>query len=525
MNLVPDTTRPVDAAVPKVTVDHHRHGHHDPIMHEPPVSAEALGLSPTSARLYNQDLAPTKMAGRRWTAYSIFTLWANDVHSLGNYGFAIGLFALGLGAWQILLALGVGAVLLFLLLTFSGFMGHKTGVPFPVMSRIAFGIHGAQLPALIRGGVAIVWFGIQTYLASLVLRVLLIALAPGLADLDRNDILGLSTLGWAAFVFLWVVQVIIVRYGMDMIRKYEAFAGPIILVTMAALAIWMFIQAGGSVALSTHDALTGGAMWREIFAGGALWVSIYATFVLNFCDFTRSSTTRRSIIKGNFWGIPVNMLFFGIIVVVMTGAQFKINGSIIGSPSDIVESIPNTFLLVVAALALLVLTIAVNLMANFVAPIYALTNLMPKRLDFRRASLVSAILGLVILPWNLYNNPAVIVYFLGGLGALLGPLFGVIMADYWLIRKTRINVPELYTEVSNGSYFYKNGVNIRAVGAFIPAAVISLLIAFIPALEPVAAFSWFIGAGIGAIAYFLVADRKRTFHDVSGEPIAVPSLH
>lgn len=525
MNLVPDTTSPVDAAVPEVTMGHHRHGHPDPIMHEPPVSAEALGLSPTSARLYNQDLAPTKMAGRRWTAYSIFTLWANDVHSLGNYGFAIGLFALGLGAWQILLALGVGAVLLFLLLTFSGFMGHKTGVPFPVMSRIAFGIHGAQIPALIRGGVAIVWFGIQTYLASLVLRVLLIALAPGLADLDKNDILGLSTLGWAAFVFLWVVQVIIVRYGMDMIRKYEAFAGPIILVTMAGLAIWMFIQAGGSIALSTHDALTGGAMWREIFAGGALWVSIYATFVLNFCDFTRSSTTRRSIIKGNFWGIPVNMLFFGIIVVVMTGAQFKINGAIIGSPSDIVQSIPNTFLLVVAALALLVLTIAVNLMANFVAPIYALTNLMPRRLDFRRASLVSAIIGLVILPWNLYNNPAVIVYFLGGLGALLGPLFGVIMADYWLIRKTRINVPELYTEVSNGSYFYRNGVNMRAVGAFIPAAVISLLIAFIPALAPVAAFSWFIGAGIGAIAYFVIADRNRSFHDVSGEPIAVPSLH
>ncbi len=525
MNLVPETTLPIDAAIPEDTIDHHRHEHHDPIMHEPPVSAEALGLSPTSARLYNQDLAPTKMAGRRWTAYSIFTLWANDVHSLGNYGFAIGLFALGLGAWQILLALGVGAVLLFLLLTLSGFMGHKTGVPFPVMSRIAFGIHGAQIPALIRGGVAIVWFGIQTYLASLVLRVLLIALVPGLADLDKNDILGLSTLGWAAFVLLWIVQVIIVRYGMDMIRKYEAFAGPIILVTMAGLAIWMFIQAGGSIALSTHDALTGGEMWREIFAGGALWVSIYATFVLNFCDFTRSSTTRRSIIKGNFWGIPVNMLFFGIIVVVITGAQFKINGAIIGSPSDIVQSIPNTLLLVVAALALLVLTIAVNLMANFVAPIYALTNLMPKRLDFRRASLVSAIIGLVILPWNLYNNPAVIVYFLGGLGALLGPLFGVIMADYWLIRKTRINVPELYTEISHGSYYYRKGVNTRAVAAFIPAAVISLLIAFIPALAPAAAFSWFIGAGIGAIAYFLIADRNRTFHDVSGEPIAVPSLH
>lgn len=334
MNLAADTTPPIGVAASSAA------DRHDPILHAP---VDAMGrpvqAGGTSARLYNQDLAPTKAEGRRWTSYSIFTLWANDVHSLGNYGFAIGLFALGLGAWQILVALGVGAVLLFLLLTLSGFMGHKTGVPFPVMSRIAFGIHGAQLPALIRGGVAIVWFGIQTYLA------------------------------------------------------------------------------------------------------------------------------------------------------------------------------------------LLVLTVAVNLMANFVAPIYALTNLFPKKLNFRRASLVSAIIGLVILPWNLYNNPAVIVYFLGGLGALLGPLFGVIMADYWLIRKTRINVPELYSEVRNGSYFYRNGINTRAVAAFIPAAVLSLLIAFLPALQPVSSFSWFIGAGIGALAYFLIADRSRSFHDVSGEPIAVPSLH
>ncbi|WP_434621686.1 NCS1 family nucleobase:cation symporter-1 [Arthrobacter sp. A5] len=495
-------------------------------MHQPPAVALGIqGVPSTSPRLYNQDLAPTQMAGRRWSAYSIFTLWANDVHSLGNYGFALGLFALGLGAWQILLALGIGAVLLFILLTFSGFMGHKTGVPFPVMSRIAFGIHGAQIPALIRGGVAIVWFGIQTYLASLVLRVLLIALVPGLKDLDGNSILGLSTLGWVTFVFLWIVQVVIVRYGMDMIRKYEAFAGPIILVTMISLAVWMFVQAGGSIAWSTSHSLTGGEMWRTIFAGGALWVSIYATFVLNFCDFTRSSTTRKSIIKGNFWGIPINMLLFGVIVVVLAGAQFKINGTIIASPSDIVQTVPNTILLVAAALALLVLTIAVNLMANFVAPIYALTNLFPRKLNFRRAGLVSAIIGLVILPWNLYNNPVVIVYFLGGLGALLGPLFGVIMADYWLIRRTRIDVPELYSEVASGSYFYRNGFNVRAIAAFIPAAVISLVIAFVPVLEPLSAFSWFFGAGLGAVLYFALADRKRTFRDVSGEPIAVPSVH
>ena len=516
-----------DSAPPHHKHMPHLHGDHpDPILHQPPASALATpDLPAISDRLYNQDLAPTMTEGRRWSGYNIFTLWANDVHSLGNYGFALGLFALGLGGWQILLALGIGAALLFMLLTFSGFMGHKTGVPFPVMCRISFGVRGAQIPGAIRGGVAIVWFGIQTYLASLVLRVLLIALVPGLENLDHNSILGLSTLGWLTFGALWIVQTYIVQHGLDMIRKYEAVAGPVILITMAALATWIFTKAGNSIAWSTDHPLTGGAMWREIFAGGALWVSIYATFVLNFCDFTRNSKTRKSIIKGNFWGIPINTLFFGVIVVVMAGAQFKIDGVIIKSPADIVHAIPNTFLLVAASLALLVLTIAVNLMANFVAPIYALTNLFPKKLNFARAGLISAVIGLVILPWNLYNSPAVIVYFLGGLGALLGPLFGVIIADYWLLRRTKINVPELYTEDPTGAYFYRNGFNPRAIAAFIPAAVLSLLIAFIPALNSLSAFSWFFGAGIGALTYLVVADRKQTFEDVSGEPIAVPSVH
>ena len=480
------------------------------------------GVSP---RLYNKDLAPTQRAGRKWSAYSIFTLWANDVHSLGNYAFAIGLFALGLGGWQVLAALGVGAALLFALLNLSGFMGQKTGVPFPVMSRIAFGIHGAQIAAVLRGGVAIAWFGIQTYLASVVLRVLILAIAPGLAPLDEGSILGLSALGWMAFVALWIVQVVIVSYGMEMIRKYEAFAGPVILVTMLALAVWMFAQAGFEIAWSTDKSLTGGEMWLQILGGGALWVSIYGTFVLNFCDFTRSAKSKGAIVKGNFWGIPINMLLFGAITVVLAGAQFKINGQIITSPSDIVAEIPNTLLLAGASAALLILTIAVNLMANFVAPTYALTNLFPKRLDFRKAAILSAVIGLVILPWNLYNNPVVIVYFLGGLGALLGPLFGVIMADYWLIRRGKVDVPALYTEDRTGAYHYTKGVNPRAVAALVPAAAVAIAIAFIPALGALSSFSWFFGAGIAAVNYWFIADRKRSFEDADGEAIAVPSVH
>lgn len=491
------------------------------ISQSPGVSVSNIELSPL---LYNQDLAPTKRKGRSWSAYNIFTLWANDVHSLGNYSFAIGLFALGLGGWQILFSLSVGGGLLFLLLCLSGFMGEKTGVPFPVMSRIAFGIHGAQIAALLRGGVAIVWFGVQTYLASVVLRVLLQALFPGTADYNKDSILGLSSLGWVTFLGLWVIQTIIISYGMDQVRKYEAVAGPIVLLTMVGLAMWIFIQAGGHIASSIANPLTGIDMWIAIFGGGALWVTIYGTFVLNFCDFTRSAKSKKSMVKGNFWGIPINMFLFGVIVIVMAGCQFSINGTIIESPSDIVQAIPDKFLLSIACLALLVLTIAVNLMANFVAPIYALTNLFPRALNFRRAAVVSALIGLVILPWRLYDSPVIIVYFLGGLGALLGPLFGIVMADYWLLRKARINVPELYTESASGAYFYQAGYNPKAIYALIPSATISLILALVPVFYFISHFSWFFGVGIAALIYYVIADKKAVYFDVSGEGIAVDSV-
>lgn len=488
-------------------------------------AASSTADSPAlSARLYNHDLAPNKREGRRWGGYSIFALWTNDVHNLANYSFAIGLFALGLGAWQIVLSLAIGAALVYLCMNLTGDMGQKTGVPFPVISRVSFGIFGAQIPALIRAVIAIAWFGIQTYLASVVLRVLLTALDPALDGYDHDAWLGLSSLGWLCFASIWAVQFVILAYGMEMVRRYEAFAGPVILLTVASLAVWMFTQAHGQIAWSNTSPLEGAQMWRSIFAGSALWLAIYGTLILNFCDFSRSAPSRTTIRKGNFWGLPVNVLLFACITVLICGAQFSINGQIIQSPTDIIKTIPNTFFLVLGCLAFLIVTVAVNIMANFVAPAFVLSSLAPRYLTFRRAGMLSATVAVLILPWNLYNSPVVIVYFLSGLGALLGPLYGVITADYWLLRKGRVDVPQLYTEDPAGAYHYSHGVNLRAVWAFIPAALISTITALAPAFDSISPFSWLMGAAIGAALYLLLADRRKTFNDVSGEAIAVQDI-
>src|SRR5699024_5125088 len=199
-----------------------------------------------------------------------------------------------------------------------------------------------------------------------------------------------------------------------MIRKYLSFAGPVVLITMLSLAVWLFAKAGGSIAFPTSRELTGASMWRHIFAGSALWVVIYGTFMPNSCDSTRSAKSKPCITRGNFFGTLLNMRFFAGIVTVLSGAQFKINGQIIENPQDAVEKIPNTALLAVACTALAVLTIAVSLLANFVAPIHMFTGLMPRTLDFRRTAVLTTVPGIVLLPWNPDDSPTVITYFLGG---------------------------------------------------------------------------------------------------------------
>lgn len=312
------------------------------------------------------------------------------------------------------------------------------------------------------------------------LSALLIELLPGLRSWQERSALGLSVLGWVSFLALWLVQVLIVSFGMDVIRKYIAVAAPAVLITMLALALWIFAKADWSIATDVGRPFTGAGRWLHILEAAALWVVIYGTFVLNFCDFTRSAKSNRSILIGNLVGIPVNMLFFA--------------------------------------------GIAVNLMANFVAPVYTLVSLFPRKLNFRRAGVLSAVLGLVILPWNLYDSPVVVDYFLSGLGALLGPVFGIVMADYWLIRKTRVHVPHLYTEHPRGSYAYRRGVNPRAVGAFAPAAAIAAAIALVPYFADVSGFSWFIGALLAGVLYNVLPGRTPCpDEDVDGESIAVPS--
>jgi NCS1 family nucleobase:cation symporter-1 len=468
--------------------------------------AHGLSVEP-SPRLYNEDLAPT--AERTWGTYSLFAMWMSDVHSIGGYAFAAGLFFTGLVAWQVFVALILGITAVFFLMNLTGFAGQKTGVPFPVIARMSFGVYGANLAALIRAVIAIAWYGIQTWLASQAVLVLAIAAWPETAKYTDGGFLGLSPAGWVAFAVLWVLQLLVIRRGMETVRRFQDWAGPAIWVVMFLLAGWIVVEAGSDFSLNlSTDGTSGHGATYAFLVAIAYTITYFSTLLLNFCDFSRFAPDRATVVRGNFWGLPVNFLAFALVTVAVTAGSIAVFGETITDPVEIVARIDNVWVTVIGAVTFVIATIGINVVANFVSASYDLANVAPRHIDFRRGGLISAIVAVVITPWHLYSSPAAINYFLGGLGALLGPLFGIIFLDFFLVRRQHVSIDELYLDDPRSRYHYLNGWNPKALLAFAVAGAVSLPVALWKPWADAAPFSWFVGVVIGGGVYYLVADRQ-----------------
>jgi NCS1 family nucleobase:cation symporter-1 len=292
---------------------------------------------------------------------------------------------------------------------------------------------------------------------------------------------------------------------MDVVRKYQDWCGPIVYVLMFALLVWILIAARGHLSLNVSPSLVpAGAATLKFFTAIALVVAYFSTLLLNFCDFSRFTPSRRTVWLGNFFGLPLNFTAFSLVSVLVTAGTISAFGSAITDPVLIVAKIPNTFVLIVGAITFVVATVGINIVANFVSPAYDLANVAPKYINFKRGGFIAAIGALVVLPWKIYANPVAINYFLGGLAAFLGPLFAIIIVDYYRIRRQQVDIDGLYQTGTQSPYWYQSGVNLRAVVTFVIGAAISAVIALVPTFSTFAPFSWFIGAIISGLLYWLV---------------------
>jgi nucleobase:cation symporter-1, NCS1 family len=480
------------------------HGEHD---HGAGAGLIKPGYDP---RLANEDLAPLRE--QTWSWYNIFAFWMSDVHSVGGYITAGSLFALGLTSWQVFICLIVGITIVLFFCNLVAKPSQRTGVPYPVICRSVFGVLGANIPAIIRGLIAVAWYGIQTYLASVALVLLALKLWPGLApyaETAQYGFAGLSLLGWIGFGIMWIAQAVVFWRGMEAIRRFIDFCGPAVYVVMFALAIYLVAAAGWeNIDFNLAEGgltLTGWAAIPVLLSAIALVVSYFSGPMLNYGDFARYGKTFGAVRKGNFLGLPVNFLVFSLLVVVTAAATRPVFGELIIDPVHTVAGLDNVYAVILGALTFMIATVGINIVANFVSPAFDFSNVNPQKISWRMGGMIAAVGSVLITPWNLYNSPETIHYTLDTLGAFIGPLYGVLIADYFLVKKRRVNVDALYTLSPAGTYHYRKGYNPVAVVVTAIAAIAGMLVVFFGSTEA-ATYTWFIGAGLAFVLY-LVGSR------------------
>jgi NCS1 family nucleobase:cation symporter-1 len=465
-------------------------------------------------RLTNDDLAPLKQ--QTWGSYNIFAFWMSDVHSVGGYVTAGSLFVLGLSSWQVLISLVVGISIVHVFCNLVAKPSQVTGVPFPVICRTVFGVLGANIPAIIRGLIAVAWYGIQTYLASAALIVVLIKLFPGLgalADVDQYGFLGLPLLGWLCYAVLWVLQAAVFWTGMESIRRFIDFCGPAVYVVMFLLCGYLIYEAGwGAIDLNLGEVRYSGFDAVPVMLGAiALVVSYFSGPMLNFGDFSRYGRSFAAVKRGNLLGLPVNFLVFSILVVVTASLTVPVFGELITDPVATVARIDSTFAIVLGALTFTVATIGINIVANFISPAFDFSNVSPQRISWRAGGMIAAVGSVLITPWNLYNNPEVIHYTLEVLGAFIGPLFGVLIAHYYLVSRQRVDVAAMFTMAEDGTYYYRKGYNPKAIIATALGAALALVPVLWtngPGMATAAQYTWFIGMAVGFVVHALLSRRE-----------------
>jgi nucleobase:cation symporter-1, NCS1 family len=401
----------------------------------------------------------------------------------------------------------------YFLMNLIGRPSQRCGIPYPVVARISFGVLGANLGAVVRGIVGIVWYGVQTYFASKAVQVLILTMMPSAAAWTHGSFLGLAPLAWCSFLFMWSFQLVIFLSGMETIRKFIDFCGPVVYVVMFALAIWILSQSGfSSLSLQLSPPAASGAATVGVMANAAmLIVAYFSALLLNFGDFARFSKNETAMKQGNFLGLPVNFLVFSIITVIVTAGTLKVFDEAIMDPVLIVEKIGNPIVVAIGSITFIVATMGINIVANFVSPAYDIANLYPEKISFRLGGLITSILSVLVCPWLFVSSPQAITLFVSIFGAVLGPLFGIIIADYYLVKRQSVDLNDLYSLSPTGTYFYESGWNRNAVIALAISGVISIGLALLGAygvIINVGDWGWLIGAAAAALAYYALSSRS-----------------
>jgi NCS1 family nucleobase:cation symporter-1 len=467
--------------------------------------------------LWNQDLAPTDSSAHSWNWQAIASLWVGMVVCVPTYMLAGSLVSEGMAWWQAILTILLGNCIVLIPMLLLGHAGTKHGIPFPVLLRSSFGTVGARIPAVARGLVACGWFGINTWVGGSAIYVIFNNLLGGALAGDALPLLGINAAQTTCFLLFWAMHIWFIRHGTESIRWLETLAAPFLLFMGFALLCWAYINAGGfGEMLSTPSKFVAGGerageFWMVFFPSLTAMVGFWATMALNIPDFTRFAKSQKDQFIGQALGLPVPMALFAFIGVAVTSATVTIFGEAIWDPVELAGRMGGIST-IVALCGLVVATLTTNLAANVVAPAYGFSNLSPERISFKMGGYITAGIGIAIFPWKLLETAGVYLFtWLVGYSALLGPIAGIMLADYFLVRKTNLELDDLYKR--DGAYSVNGGWNIAGLLALVIGIIPNIpgfahaagFVDNVPAIyDTIYSYAWFVGLIIGALSYMIL---------------------
>ena len=447
--------------------------------------------------LYNEDLAPVPKSKRSWGTYDFASLWISMAVCIPTYMLASGLIAGGMSWKQAIATVLLGNLIVLIPMVLNAHAGTKYGIPFPVFVRASFGVRGANIPAVLRALVACGWFGIQTWIGGQAIHSMLKILWPASANFAAGV--------WVCFFAFWLINMWVVWKGIETIRVLDGVGAPFLLIVGLALLWYTVSKAGGfGPVLNTPSKFqTTGEFLRYFIPSLTGMVGFWATVALNIPDFTRYAKSQKAQVWGQALGLPATMALYSFIGVAVTSASVVLFGQPIWDPVELLGKFNQPLVAFVALIALLIATLTTNVAANVVSPSNDFSNLNPRKISFRTGGMITGVIGVLMMPWKLLSDLSAYVFgWLVGYSALLGPIAGVMIADYFLIRKARLSVPDLYRR--NGIYEYANGINGKAVVALIVGIAVALLGLVIPGMRLLYDYAWFVGFGVSGAVYLVM---------------------
>jgi len=470
------------------------------------------------ADLCNADLAPVSLSQRKWGVWSMAALWISMAACVPTYMLASSLIEGGMSWRQAIMTVLLGNIIVVVPMVLNAHAGTKYGIPFPVFCRASFGIHGANIPAMMRAVVACGWFGIQTWIGGEAIYKIGAIFVPSIADSDTIAFLDISLAQLACFMLFWAINMVVVWHGIDSIRLLLQIKAPLLIVLGLLLLAWAYRAAGGFGPILAQPSLfdagqaKAGQFWHFFPAALTGMIGFWATLSLNIPDFSRYAKSQRAQALGQVLGLPLTMALYSFIGIAVTSATAIIYGKPMWDPVDVLTKFTNPAILIVAMFALCIATLATNLAANVVSPANDFANLAPRKISFRTGGLITGIVGILIMPWKLIADPTGFIFvWLVGYSALLGPIGGILICDYFALRGRTLHLEDLYR--NGGQYRYHGGFSLVAIAALllgiapnVPGFLVVTKVldaaSVAPIWQDIYGYSWFVGFGISFVVYF-----------------------